>query len=507
MSIEKKFQQIAPSAFVFCFVVGLFGGTVFFTEKLENRLEASSKRTRETLEKARNLEIALTRMQTYLKDFVLLGRQSTEMKQYQKATSEVLSSIQNLEALMPEAQELSTIRRRYQDLVAIGASNLVADKTSSLPIIQQDVRAINSFGVAIKIALDSLLNQTKTLELRARNNANSSKLKLEILQYIIVLLIAAQLARLYHNLDKKLLEINKTNQNLELEIRSRQEAESELQEALKNLKQTQAKLIHSEKMSSLGQLVAGIAHEINNPVSFIHGNIVHARDYFHDLLSLLQLYQQHYPTPPEQILQRTEEIDLDFLEEDVSGLFNSMKVGSDRITTIVKSLRTFSRLDESDFKNVDICEGIESALLICESRLKTLPNSPSIEFIKNYQKLPKLNCYPGELNQVFMNVINNAIDILSEDNQPGKIPTIRIATEAINTDWIAIKISDNGPGMSEEVREKIFDPFFTTKPVGKGTGLGLSVSHQIIVERHHGKISCDSTPGQGTEFKIELPLK
>lgn len=509
MKIKKKLKSIAPSALVFCSVVGLFGGTVFVTEKIENVAEISRQKTRETLEKALTLQMTVRELQVSLKDFVLLGGNPTEMKAYQQATSEFFTCMEKLEKLMPEAQELSTIRRRHQDLVDI-ASRLTKNNSSNpanLPIIQQDVRAINSFDFAIEIALNSLVNQAKTLEVRARKNADSTKSILAILQYIIVVLIAAQLAILYHNLDKKLLEINKTNQHLELEISARTEAEAELQDALKNLKQTQAKLVHSEKMSSLGQLVAGIAHEINNPVSFIHGNITHAREYFHDLLSLLQLYQQHYPTPNEEIIEKTEDIDLEFLKEDVSELFKSMKVGSDRIATIVKSLRTFSRLDESDLKDVDICECIESALLICESRLKTSSNSPPIEIIKNYQKLPKLNCYPGELNQVFMNVINNAIDVLTEDKQESKIPTICISTETVNTDWIAVKISDNGQGMSEQVREKIFDPFFTTKPVGKGTGLGLSVSHQIIVERHHGKISCDSTPGQGTEFIIELPLK
>lgn len=507
MKIEKKFQSIAPAALVFCFVVGLFGGTVFVTHKIENVAEASRQKKRETLDKALALETTVKELQVSLKDFVLLGRESAEMKKYQKATSEFFSSMESLEELMPEAEELATIRRRYDNLVFISTSNLAADEVPSLPVIQQDIRAINSFGTAIEIALDSLVNKAKKLANSAESQAIVTRSNLEILQYVIVVIIAAKLATLYQSLDKKLLEIKNTNQLLELEISARREAETELQEALKNLKQTQAKLVHSEKMSSLGQLVAGIAHEINNPVSFIHGNIIHAREYFQDLLSLLQLYQHNYPTPPQDIIEKTEEIDLDFLEEDLSGLFQSMKVGSDRIATIVKSLRTFSRLDESDLKDADISECIESALLICESRLKASSNSAPIEIIKNYEKLPKLNCYPGELNQVFMNVIGNAIDALNEDNREGKTRTIRISTEASDRHWIAIKISDNGKGMSEEVLGKIFDPFFTTKPVGKGTGLGLSVSHQIIVERHNGKISCNSTPGQSTEFAIELPLK
>jgi signal transduction histidine kinase len=506
MKIEKKFKSIAPSVLVFCSVVGLFGGTVFVTEKIENAAEATRQKTRETLDKALALQMTVRELQVSLKDFVLLGGNSTELKKYQQSTLEFFSCVEKLEELMPQATELSTIRRRHQNLVKI-ASGLTKNKDTKLPVIQQDIRAINSFGSAIEIALDSLVSQAKYSEISARNNANSMKFKLEIFQYVIVVLIAAQLARLYHHLDKKLIEIKNTNEHLEGEISARREAEAELQQALKNLKQTQAKLVHSEKMSSLGQLVAGVAHEINNPVSFIHGNIVHASEYFNDLLSLLQLYQQHYPTPKEEIIEKTEEIDLEFLEEDLARLFKSMKVGSDRIATIVKSLRTFSRLDESDLKDADICECIESALLICESRLKSSSNSAPIEIIKNYEKLPKLNCYPGELNQVFMNIISNAIDALNEDKQEGKTSTIRISTETVDACWIAVKISDNGQGMSEQVRDKIFDPFFTTKPVGKGTGLGLSVTHQIIVERHDGKISCDSTPGQGTEFIIELPVK
>ncbi|NEP42495.1 MAG: PAS domain-containing sensor histidine kinase [Okeania sp. SIO2H7] len=506
MKIEKKLKSSAPSILVFFFIIGLFGGTLFVTEKIENVAESSRQKTRKTLDKALALQMTVRELQVSLKDFVFLAGNSTEMKKYQQATSDFFFFLEKLEELMPEAEELSTIRRRHQNLVQV-ASGLTKNKDAELLVIQQDIRAINSFGSAIEIALDSLVNRAKTAEISARNRATSLRFKLEIFQYVIVVLIAAQLAILYHNLDKKLVEIKNTNQHLELEISARQEAETELQQALKNLKQTQAKLVHNEKMSSLGQLVAGVAHEINNPLSFIDGNIVHAQDYFQDLLSLLELYQQHYPAPPEEILERTEEIDLGFIQEDLAGLFKSMKVGSDRITTIVKSLRTFSRLDESDLKEVDVRQCIESALIVCESRFKTLLNSETIEIIKNYEKLPELNCYPGELNQVFMNIIRNAIDALSEDEQEGKIPTILISTETMNAGSIVIKIRDNGKGMSEEVRGKIFDPFFTTKPVGKGTGLGLSVSHQIIVERHNGTISCDSTPGRGTEFIIELPVK
>jgi len=267
--------------------------------------------------------------------------------------------------------------------------------------------------------------------------------------------------------------------------------------ALLELRQTQTQLIQTEKMASLGQLVAGVAHEINNPTSFIYGNINYANEYAEDLLHLLDLYQEHYPEPHPEIQEEIEAIEVDFLKEDFQKLLTSMKVGAQRIKEIVLSLRNFSRLDESESKTVDIHLGIDSTLMILSTRF----NSAGIEVIKNYGSLPEIDCYPGELNQVFMNILTNAIDAVEKAAKP----QIRIETRMVNEGAIAIHFIDNGPGIPESALSRLFDPFFTTKPVGKGTGLGLSVSYKIVVERHRGQLRCLSTPGQGTEFIIEIP--
>jgi PAS domain S-box-containing protein len=278
----------------------------------------------------------------------------------------------------------------------------------------------------------------------------------------------------------------------------------ELEKTLQELQQTQAQLVHSEKMSSLGQMVAGVAHEINNPVNFIHGNLTHAEEYTADLLRLIQLYQQYYSDPPEEIQEELDELDLDFLQADLMKLLKSMRVGTDRIREIVKSLRTFSRLDEAEVKAADLHEGIFSTLMILQSRLKANGDYPEIEISPEFDELPLVECYVGQLNQVFMNLIANAIDALEDAKVPN--PKIRIETAILEGDRVVIRIADNGAGMSEEIRTKLFDPFFTTKPVGKGTGLGLSISYQIIVEKHRGQLRCKSIPGQGSEFEIEIPI-
>ncbi|MGD1913531.1 MAG: ATP-binding protein [Rivularia sp. (in: cyanobacteria)] len=299
------------------------------------------------------------------------------------------------------------------------------------------------------------------------------------------------------------------SQNLEIQV---QERTQELEDTLKELQYTQTQLIQREKMSSLGQLVAGIAHEINNPVNFIHGNLDYTKDYLQDLLHLVELYQEEYPNPTAAIEEEIENIELEFLQEDLPNILTSMQTGSERIREIVKSLRTFSRLDEADYKKVDIHEGIESALMILQSRLKAKSERCEIQVIKDYGSLPLIECYAGQLNQVFMNLLVNAIDVLEEKlniagDNPFLAPIINISTKVLNYQRIAIHIADNGLGMTEEVRAKIFNPFFTTKPVGKGTGLGLAVSYQVVVDRHHGELKCSSTPGEGTEFIIEIPVK
>ncbi|MEG3987210.1 PAS domain S-box protein [Microcoleus sp. S28C3] len=314
--------------------------------------------------------------------------------------------------------------------------------------------------------------------------------------------------------------------SLALDITERKQAEAALRQAkdeaevaLKTLQQTQAQLIQAEKMSGLGQLVAGVAHEINNPVNFIYGNLSHTADYTQNLLKLIQLYQQTYPTNT-QIEEKIEEFELDFISEDLPKILSSMKVGADRIRQIVLSLRNFSRLDEAEKKPVDIHEGIESTLMILQNRLKANPGHPAIEIVKEYGDLPRVECYAGQLNQVFMNILANAIDALENyDNQrdPKDIQQnpsrITIRTKLVTNETgsghcknAVIQIQDNGPGMTETVRQQVFNPFFTTKPTGKGTGLGLSISYQIVVDKHGGLLQCFSQPHQGTEFRIEIPV-
>jgi PAS domain S-box-containing protein len=305
------------------------------------------------------------------------------------------------------------------------------------------------------------------------------------------------------------------------EAREREKAK-ELNETLLELTQTQAQLIQSEKLSILGQLVAGVAHEINNPLSSVYGNICHASQYIQDLLNLIECYQQYYPSSPDTIQAEKEKIDFDFLVDDLPKALASMKIGTERICEIVQSLQSFSRMNESE-KAVDIHEGIESTLLILRHKLKAKGEYAEIELIKEYGELPWVECYPGQLNQVLMNLIVNAIDALEERRKSKRLnasqdsPFIRIRTEAKqgnlllnseqDTSNIFIRIADNGTGMTEDVCNRLFNPFFTTKSTGKGTGLGLSISYQIIVEKHQGKLLVNSELGKGSEFIIELPIQ
>jgi two-component system, NtrC family, sensor kinase len=320
--------------------------------------------------------------------------------------------------------------------------------------------------------------------------------------------LAASFNCMVYNLQDAFLYLEKKVAERTQEI---QDSNQSLEMTLAELKRTQAHLVQVERMSSLGQLVAGIAHEINNPVSFIYGNIDPMKDYIQELLKLISLYQLTYPNSPCNIQKKIDEMDLDFLEKDLFKIIESMQTGADRICDIVVSLRNFARLDEAEFKQANIHDGIDSTLMILQHRLKANSKRPEIEIIKEYGIFPQIDCYVGQLNQVFMNIIANAIDALEEEKlyTNGSIikPTIQINTKMISDNFVSVIISDNGVGIIETTQQKLFDPFFTTKNNTKNTGMGLAISYQIIVEKHHGRLSYDSKPGEGTKFIIKIPLR
>lgn len=319
-------------------------------------------------------------------------------------------------------------------------------------------------------------------------------------------------------------KLSLNEQNLERWHRSRQQAESllsktiqelqtsrttlrhrsqELEKALADLQAMQSRLLMAERMSSLGVLVAGVAHEINNPVSFIYGNVEHTEQYIKDLFALISVYQRCYPDPLPAVQECTQEIELEFLLEDLPKAMQSMRLGAERIRQIVLSLRTFSRMDESDYKTVDLHDGLDSTLVILAHRLKQNDKLSAIQITKNYGDLPPVACYAGQINQVFMNILVNAIDALEEAQSTDAEITISTACQKKQA---IITITDNGPGIDEAAKGKIFDPFFTTKPVGKGTGMGMAISYQIVVDKHKGQLLFESSKGKGTEFTIYLPL-
>lgn len=372
-----------------------------------------------------------------------------------------------------------TIARPVQTLTQIAQRSI---RESNFDL-QAPITSHDEIGV-LASSFNQLIHSVKQL-LEQQQQANA---QLEIYNYTL----EQKVAERTHELSKKNTHLN---------------------QLLDELHRTQSQMVQSEKMSSLGQLVAGVAHEINNPVNFIHGNIAHIDKYTQDLLQLIEIYQQHYPQPSPALQKELEDTDLDFLIEDLPKILRSMKVGTDRIREIVLSLRSFSRLDEAEFKAVDVHEGIDNTLMILWHRLKARTERPEIQVIKEYDQLPLVECYPGQLNQVFMNLLTNAIDALEESNQFRSFQAItdhpnriRIHTRQIDPNRIIITISDNGRGIPEADRIRLFDPFFTTKPVGKGTGLGLSISYQIVVEKHRGRMYCNSQVGQGTAFVLEIPI-
>ncbi|BAY14530.1 response regulator receiver sensor signal transduction histidine kinase [Anabaenopsis circularis NIES-21] len=296
------------------------------------------------------------------------------------------------------------------------------------------------------------------------------------------------------------LQLQQLTQSLEKQVRDRTDA----------LQKAQVQLVQQEKLSTLGELIAGIAHEMNNPISFITNNIPPLQEYFDAITELLQLYEQAYPTPPAKITNFIRNLDLKFVLEDIVKILSSLQVGSERIQHLSTSLRSFSRSDSDTKLAADLHLGIDSTLMILQHRLKANGDRPGIEVMRCYGKLPHVNCYVGEMNQVFMNLLANAIDALDEAITQGKmcdrIPQIHITTDVNSQQMVVIQIADNGIGIPERLKQRLFEPLFTTKPVGKGTGLGLSIAHQIVVEKHNGTMEVHSQPGIGTEFAIAIPI-
>lgn len=413
--------------------------------------------------------------------------------------------------------KLNFVNVYLQDAMAPQEQKFLAFYESNTKRIITDENITNKLKIGEKIYCPDGSSCTRILNIENRRwllrflvtpeyiNPQRFWRSLSVLTFGIVLTMAAT---------GYLLSLLNYTDRLEKVAAERTVKSQELEKTLQELQQTQAQLVQTEKMSSLGLLVAGFAHEINNPINFIYGNIHHASEYARDLLELVQLYQKYDLNPRSEIAEYLENIDFNFVSDDLPKLLSSMKIGADRILQLVKSFRNFSRLDEGEMKPVNIHEGIDSTLLILQIRLKAQPDSPPIQVVKNYGNLPLVECYAGELNQVFMNIIANAIDVIESYNLERGYQeaianpcAIAITTEYSTPDRITVRIADNGPGMAEKVKQRLFDPFFTTKPVGKGTGLGLSISYQIVVEKHKGFLRCESAPGQGTEFSIEIPLR
>ncbi|MUG95726.1 AAA family ATPase [Scytonema sp. UIC 10036] len=449
-----------------------------------------------------------------------------------------VTAVTSNSACVPPYTKFPSIRLTSSQYVPITVINyvkrtqeiLVIDDINEQPLFAADSYIIHEQPKSLLCI--PIINQNKLLGiLYLENNliiAAFSQNRLELLKLITTqAAISLENAILYQNLEQASDRLEQYNHTLEEKVAERTQAlhdkNQQLQQAIQELKQTQAQLIQSEKMSSLGQMVAGIAHEINNPVNFIHGNIIHANTYMHQLLDLIEVYQLEFSNSSASLQNKLQEIDLDFLKEDLPKILHSMKIGTTRIQNIVLELRNFSRLDEAEMKPVDIHEGINSTLMILHHRLKAKVERPEIKVIKEYGNLPQVECYVNQLNQVFMNILVNAIDALELGTGESKlgygkitaptlnfqslIPTILIRTLLVENHSVEIVIADNGSGMAQEVIQKIFDPFFTTKPIGSGTGLGLSISYHIVVEKHQGSLTCNSVLGQGTEFLIKIPVK
>ena len=497
---------------------GVSAIAVFTTLGQVTRLSEKTQAEQVTIQTMNEMVYGLSRMARNVRGQALFPQDPSYLTSYDEGRSVFQKKANALKVLVQEPQQ----QQRLLKVIAEGERHhQVAQKVFAL-LKQKKIAAAIAQVPSIRMgAVDRNYNDFRTrheqlLATHAQDLRNSV-FSLKVLVLISTLMGVAFAGMIGYLFSKRLnqaQQIEYQSQELSQKNQQLQQAQSDLIQNFKELEKAQSQLVQAEKMSSLGQLVAGVAHEINNPVNFIHGNLTYVQEYAHDLLHLIQCYQTLYPTPLPKIQAATEKIELEFLQTDLPKMLDSMKVGTDRICHIVRSLRNFSRMDEAAFKAVDIHQGIDSTLLILQHRLKARSERPEIKVVQDYGPLPLVECYAGQLNQVFMNILANAIDALEESNvkrtyqeieaNPNQI-TIR--TTVIDAKWVEIAISDNGLGIPSEIQAQIFDPFFTTKPVGKGTGMGMAISHQIITEKHTGKLTCFSKQGQGAEFVIQIPAR
>lgn len=484
-----------------------------------------------------------------------LGPHVSNVEAFQRKGEEIQSRLQEIKALaiqLESSEKLAAIAfipelKSYQNTLNTFSNELerilLTSQTGSVPAADREQQVLSlagsesfsqysQFADRVAAAVDSMDKDTIT----AQNNLEQAeRLRTQIIvgSIIVSVIISSILARITIQTIARPLESLTSvaeavsrdgNTQVRADVITKDEigklaialnqlidwVNAHTQDLTTNLEAAQLQLIQAEKMSSVGQLVAGVAHEINNPVNFISGNLTPTKQYVQELLEVIEAYQTHYSEPPEHLQRLLADIDIDFIQKDLLKIISSMKMGTTRICEIVLSLRNFSRLDETGYKKVDIHEGIENTLLILEHRLKGNGNRSKIKLVKAYGDLPCVECLPGRLNQVFMNLLSNAIDVLdTADNKAEAFSekTLSITTRLVDSEHVQVEIADTGKGITEEVRSQIFEPFFTTKPVGKGTGLGLSISYQIVTEQHGGKMTCCSTPGKGTQFLVEIPLR